>query len=461
VSVIIATCQLQFRKRSAYSLGAIGSQKKETVSALVEALSYDESIRDSAINALGAIISKKTSSQLVAQLDNEKVGLSAAEALGKSGWEVDKAIDTLLELVKVENDQELLRAIQAIKSIAETLEYKNQKETLPKENLKKTITALEKAKAELKKYESSLKGFSHQQSQDTINELDKSISALKKAQASPLLNLLSKYPLFWVIFFYLILLFPSYVVLLLVRPLLLLYFNDILKSYGEISIPFFTTTLPIRYILWGGLFHYHPKVLDAWVGKHYPLAREEFSKNKTVKACENYNPVPVLLNDEPIGLPIPENLKSQFNKLPTRLLIWDEKDFLKTTSLACQIAKWAMEGKLTQRQHRILPILIEHNLEKYKEGEGHKAFLNEIRRELRDSAKVETISEDLLKQLLKQQRLLVIVDDFSERDTETQNAIRSALRNVDNFPVCTLVITSRSEETLQELDMVVIKFSPS
>ena len=448
------------RKRSAYSLGAIGSQKKETVSALVEALSYDESIRDSAINALGAIISKKTSSQLVAQLDNEKVGLSAAEALGKSGWEVDKAIDTLLELVKVENDQELLRAIQAIKSIAETLEYKNQKETLPKENLKKTITALEKAKAELKKYESSLKGFSHQQSQDTINELDKSISALKKAQASPVLDVFSKNPPLWVIPFYFIL-FSLYRIILLMRPLGLLYFNDFLKSYGEITLPFLPTSLPIRIIFLGGLFHYHSKVLNAWVEKHYSLAEDNFRKNKMVKACGNYNPVPVILNDEPIGFPSPENLKQQFDKLPTRLLIWDEKDFFKTTSLACEISKWAMEGKLTKYQHRVLPILIEHNLQKYKENESNKVFLNEIRRELRDLVKVETISEDLVKQLLKQQRLLVIVNDFSERDTETQTAIRLALHDIDNFPVCTLIVTSRSEETLQESDMVIIRFSPS
>jgi hypothetical protein len=451
---------LTIRKRAANALERIGSKEKETVSALVEALKYDESIRSSAIIALGAIVSRETYPKLVTQLDNEQVGLSAAEALGRSGWGVDKAINKLLGVLEVGDEQERLQAIQAIKSIAEALEYRNNEGYLPKENLKKTITALEEANTELQKYESRLTSFSRQQSQETRKQLDKSIRSIKKAQASPVLDVFSKNPPLWVIPFYFIL-FSFYGIILLVRPLGLLYFNDFLKSYGEIPLPFLPTSLPIRIIFLGGLFHYHPRVLNAWVEKHYSLAEDNFRKNKMVKACGNYNPVPVILNDEPIGFPSPENLKQQFDKLPTRLLIWDEKDFFKTTSLACEISKWAMEGKLTKHQHRVLPILIEHNLQRYKEDESNKVFLNEIRRELRDLVKVETISEDLVKQLLKQQRLLVIVNDFSERDTETQTAIRLALHDIDNFPVCTLIVTSRSEETLQESDMVVIRFSPS
>ncbi|HEY9599120.1 MAG TPA: PBS lyase, partial [Cyanophyceae cyanobacterium] len=238
------------------------------------------------------------------------------------------------------------------------------------------------------------------------------------------------------------------------RPLWLLKINDALKPYTDVPLPVIGISVPIRFALFVGFFHYHPRVLDAWVAAHIQSVREEFQEKDTVRDRNVYIPVPVILDGDTIAQLTGKELRS---KLKTRgcLLIWGEGGAGKT-SLACQIAKWAISDDESERlcEHRMLPVLIEEELNG-EVAEGKQPFLAAIRGQLQDlTNETEPVSEDLLERLLRQRRILVIVDHLSELSEATRKAIRP---ESPDFPVNALVITSRFEEKLGQVTKTTLK----
>lgn len=150
-----------------------------------------------------------------------------------------------------------------------------------------------------------------------------------------------------------------------------------------------------------------------------------------------------------------KDLQPTFAQKRGCLLIWEEGGAGKT-SLACQIGKWAMSDNPEERicNHRMLPVLIESELN-MKVAEGKQPFIEAIRGQLQDlTDTAEPISEELLEQLLKQRRILVIVDHFSEMSEQTQTAIRPEM---PDFPVNALLVTSRLDEPLGRVTKTAIK----
>jgi HEAT repeat protein len=228
-----------------------------------------------------------------------------------------------------------------------------------------------------------------------------------------------------------------YLGVLALRPTWLLWLPS------ELQIPKTPIKLPPSLLLW---LKYRPRVLDAWVNERIQQAQETFKERPTVRERKIHIPIPIRLNpnEAAIASLSAKDLQVAFAKQSIRLLILGEGGVGKT-SLACQIAKWAMAKEKTERlcKHRMLPVLIEEELEA---AEGKAPLLEAIARQiknLRDDEK--PISEELLKQLLEKRRILVIVDHFSEMSEATRKAIR--LRN-SSSPANALVITSRIEEIL-------------
>jgi HEAT repeat protein len=193
------------------------------------------------------------------------------------------------------------------------------------------------------------------------------------------------------------------------------------------------------------IVRYFPGVLDAWVKHHAPAVRTNFKQKPLVRRRELSVPLPLIGigNLQPANSL--EDLRPLFAVKRACVLIAGEAGSGKTT-LACRLAEWAMAEVPEKRLvpgHLMLPVLIESGTEF---PATDRPLLAAIRAEIEKLlGRAATPGEELLLELLRQQRLLVVVDGLSELPTRA----RKAFRFTDpHFPVNALVITSRAEESL-------------
>ncbi|MBD2203046.1 HEAT repeat domain-containing protein [Calothrix sp. FACHB-1219] len=248
------------------------------------------------------------------------------------------------------------------------------------------------------------------------------------------------------------------VIVILYLGLLRFYPLLLLRLPAELKIPKTPITpelkVPVTFVIW---LKYRPRVLDAWVDKHIHTFEKKFLQNETVDERKDYVSLPVKFNNQDIKELTATDLRGTFKtekqiEKRVRLLIWGEGGSGKTT-IACQIAKWAMIKDKSERlneEHLMLPILIEQEL-KLQLGEGIKPLIEEIVghiQELSDSEQ-KIVDELLVEQLLRKRRILLIVDHFSEMNQQTREQINPNLRE---FPANALVVTSRIEEKFNGID---------
>ncbi|MTJ50426.1 HEAT repeat domain-containing protein [Dolichospermum sp. UHCC 0259] len=229
----------------------------------------------------------------------------------------------------------------------------------------------------------------------------------------------------------------------------------LLRLPAEVKIPKtpFTETeykLPVGVVIW---LKYRPMVLDAWVKKYIDTFYNKFLEKETVGDRKDYVSLPVKLNQQEIEELTAATLRKTFEKEKrVRVLIWGDGGSGKTT-IACQIAKLAMEQKDDSKRltkHLMLPVLIEDELD-LQSGEGIKPLMEAIVGEIQELIDSEQtiIDELLVEQLLRQRRILLIVDHFSEMSEQTHKKINPDSRG---FPANALIITSRIEEKLKGID---------
>jgi len=227
--------------------------------------------------------------------------------------------------------------------------------------------------------------------------------------------------------------------LLIINERLDTLFNEDMRiKYGALE-----GSAPIKLLLLVGLFHYHRRVLDAWVDKHIDTVRRNFKRKKTVADRRTHVPIPVVLDGKIPQIIQSTDLRKICQRNCWRVLILGEGGAGKT-SLACQLAHWAMDDDTANRlcKHRMLPTLIEYELT----GDSSKhMFENAIRGQLMDLlGGAVKLSPDLLRQLLRKQRVMVIVDHLSEMSEATRQAVRPS---DPEFLPNALVVTSRMDET--------------
>jgi len=263
----------------------------------------------------------------------------------------------------------------------------------------------------------------------------------------------------WAGAIYLVTLSAICLVLLWLRPIWLLRINDALKLKVDIQLPDWLggARVPLRHALLVGFFNFHPRVLDAWVEKHIDNAREVFEEKPTAKDREVHVAVPVLCDGELIMELSPGQLRETSRKKRWCLLICGEGGAGKT-SLACQVARWAMASDRVGRlyEHLSLPILIEESFDLQPlDAKPFASFMDAIREQLAALIRAEKpIDVELLTHLLKRLRVLVLVDHFSEMNEVTRKAIRP---QHPDFPVNALIVTSRIEEKFSGLARTTIK----
>lgn len=458
VPALIAMLQdanAEIRLNAAAALGRIGTEAKTAVPALIAALQdNDKYVRQGAADALGRFGAKAQTAvpALISALQdkNKYVRLNAASALGKIGLEAKPAVPALITALQDETVEVRRKAARGLGGIAGV--FQDKAKTLSSTELEKDIADLEQA---LKIVEAPDAQFP----EEDIAVVRRPLLALKAEQETRFFDKTLDWTLHhqWLLGVTSYILFVPllWLVLLRVRPLWLLHINNALKPYTDVPLPFIGISVPIRYALFVGFFHYHPRVLDAWVAAHVKSVREEFQEKDTVRDRNIYIPVPVVLDGETLPQLTAKDLQEKFKKQRGCLLIWGEGGAGKT-SLACQLAKWAISEDESQRlcEHRMLPVLIEEELD-FEAAANNQPFMAAIRGQLQDlTNETHPVSEELLERLLRQRRILVIVDHLSEMSEATRKAIRPEL---PDFCVNALVITSRTEETLGKVTKTTLK----
>ncbi len=432
------------RSSAALALGRIGAEAQTALPQLVSLLQDSNAdVRSSAASALGSLgaEAKTVLPQLVSLLKDSNPGVrsSAAEVFESLGAEAKTVLPQLVSLLKDSNPGVKTNAANALVSIALSLSEKANTLTPPELNL--AVSNLESA---LKIMEEPKANFRRAK----IANLRLSLNFLKAEQTDRLfVKSIIQNPYIWGTGIYLFLLFGTFAI----RPLWLLKIYEKLKPIA-CKIPVIGTDISLGNLIF---FKYHPRVLDAWVAAQIEATRDQFQKREIVRERKIIVPIPVILDNNTIATLKGKDLQPTFAQKRGCLLIWEEGGAGKT-SLACLIGKWAMSDPPEERicNHRMLPVLIESELN-MKVADCKQPFLEAIRGQLQDlTDTAEPICEELLEQLLKQRRILVIVDNFSEMSEQTQTAIRPEL---PNFPVNALLVTSRLEEPLGQVTKTEIK----
>ena len=445
----------QIRVATAITLGRIGADASAAVPELTRALAKsDRATRPWAAMALGKIGTndKPAISELTKALsDPEKdVRSKAAASLGKIGLEARSALSELVKTLKDEDSGVRLNSASAIDRISGSLQDKAA--ALTTSELASAYAALESAQPPLEAAKND----------DILASVRRSLSVLKTQKDSRLFERLFEWsranPAIAGVLLYLIAMPSLWGLLLLIRPLWLLKLNHFLKPYTDFEIPSplgGSLKVPLRLVLFLAMFHYHPRVLDAWIAGQIEVAREAFDHKNTVSDCKVYIPIPVVLGGNTIAELASQDLHSTFWDGRQCLLIWGEGGIGKT-SLACNLAKWAMADDRASRlcRHQMLPVLIEQELDFKLPADKHP-FREAIRGQVQALIDAtEPISDEFLEKLLRQRRILVIVDRLSELSEATRAQIRPGH---PDFPANALIVTSRVEETLDEVPKTTVK----
>jgi formylglycine-generating enzyme required for sulfatase activity len=228
----------------------------------------------------------------------------------------------------------------------------------------------------------------------------------------------------------------AYLGVLLIQPRWLLWLP------GQLKIPNTTIELPLGFLLW---LKYRPRVLNRWVADCLPKNLEDCDfLTQTPKDLRIHIPIQVKLNDKLIEELTTDSLRPAFlnRKTPATLLLVGEGGVGKT-NFAYQIARWGLGLAGTDNgsacslcSHPMLPVLIDQEL-------GDKSLLTAIRDQIPRNLDGSFVSDELLTALLRQKRLLVILDHVSEMSDQSYDQMQQAL---DKTPINALVITSRLKE---------------
>lgn len=455
---LLSDADSEIRIKTASTLGTFEKDASDAVPQLRQALQHpDRMTRSFAARALGRIgadakLAVPELTHALKDLDKD-VRLNAAAALGWIGLDARSALPELVNLLKDQNSQVRLSTATSVGRLAGALQDKAS--VLGASDLSAAHSTLETALPLLEDPKAEFNA-------EVTVTVRRSLNVLKNEKDSRLFERVLEWsqanPAIALIVLYMLSMPSLWLTVLLIRPLWLLKLNNALQPYTDFEIPSplgGSIKIPLRFVLFIGWLHYHPRVLDAWVKKQIEVAREAFAHKSTVSDRKVYIPIPVVMDGTAIAELCSEDLHTTFWDGRQCLLIWGEGGIGKT-SLACQLAKWAMSDHKLERlsRHRMLPVLIEQELD-FKLPEDKSPFREAIRGQLQaliDAA--EPINDEFLEKLLRQRRILVIVDRLSELSEETRQEIRPGH---PDFPANALIVTSRVEETLDEVPKTTVK----
>ena len=372
---------------------------------------------------------------------NPVIRAYAASIMGKIGADAQDGVFGLVEALGDSDQRVRSNAASALVQIARGVEGEAdeftqldleavQKLEGLKQSLQKAITVLEKDKREWKSKKKDIDNL-----QLAYRGLQTKLNQLTEQNLYQVVKWVHDNPWVWLAVGYLV----GYLGIFIVRPIWLLKLDEWVKpATFKFQISQKDLNVSLRYLLF---LKYHPRVLDAWVQERIDKAEGQFKGRRTVDKHKDYVAQPILLDGEKVESQNfnAQALKDIFTKSQVRIVIWGEGGSGKT-SLACQIAQWAFAAQKSDRicRHQMLPILIEDELDG-----SLLDTIGGLLKELTQEGK--PIPKELIKQLLRQKRILLIVDHLSEMGEETRNQIQP---DDENFLANALIVTSRLKNIL-------------
>jgi len=246
--------------------------------------------------------------------------------------------------------------------------------------------------------------------------------------------------------------------LLWMKPLWIFHINETLSKWSDFKLPSWLggMSVPVRYGLLVGFFHYHGRVLDAWVGRYVSTVRRGFSDKTTVEERSTHVPVPITLDKHNVANLTARQLREAFSRTMACVLIHGEGGSGKT-SLACLFGKWAMAEEKDERlcEHPMLPVLIEQDADFREKAGDAEILLRTVQDHLRLlTGAITHPPMGLVKQLLARRRVLLIIDGLSEMSETARKNILAAIAGV---PANALIITSRAPDALNDMPKSIVK----
>ncbi len=194
-------------------------------------------------------------------------------------------------------------------------------------------------------------------------------------------------------------------------------------------------------------------VMNAWVMDFAATAADKYEKSETTALRPYYIPLPVRMH-RPVTGPLIEKpdesiLEQLFSSNRTIVQIIGPGGAGKTT-LAVTMGRWIIHVTKNRKRKQIpkLPILLETD---------SKDLLTDITHILRSWQNDYSIHEDFVKMLLKNQRLVIIIDALSEKPASVQDYFKTLHGTT---PANALIITARNPVDLQVKEGVCLYPAP-